>query len=56
MNIKNKLQLLFEDKKELSVVEIVSELNVSKQYVHRILNHFVESKQIESFNRKHFMG
>ena len=47
MNIKNKLQLLFEDKKELSVDEIVSELNVSKQYVHRILNHFVESKQIE---------
>ena len=47
MNIKNKLQLLFEDKRELSVDEIVSELNVSKQYVHRILNHFVESKQIE---------
>lgn len=47
MSIKNKLQLLFEDKKELSVDEIVSELIVSKQYVHRILNQFVESNKIE---------
>ena len=47
MSIKNKLQLLFRDKKELSVDEIVSELIVSKQYIHRILNQFVESNEIE---------
>lgn len=47
MSIKNKLQLLFENKKELSVDEIVSELNVSKQYIHRVLNLFVENNEIE---------
>ena len=47
MSFKNKIQSLFEDKKELSVNEIVSEINISKQYVHRILNQFVESNEIE---------
>ena len=47
MSFKNKIKSLFEDKKELSVNEIVSELNISKQYVHRILNQFVESNKIE---------
>ncbi len=47
MSFKNKIQFLFEDKKEWSVIEIVSELNVSKQYVHRVLNQLVENNEIE---------
>lgn len=47
MSFKIKIQSLFEDKKELSVNEIVSELNISKQYVHRILNQFIQSNEIE---------
>ncbi len=47
MNFKNKIQSLLEDKKELSVNEIVSELNISKQYVHRILNQLIENNEIE---------
>jgi hypothetical protein len=47
MNIKNKIELIFEDKIELSVNDIVSELNISNQYVHRILNQLVENNQIE---------
>lgn len=47
MSFKIKIQSLFEDKKELSVNEIVSEFNISKQYVHRILNQFIESNEIE---------
>lgn len=47
MSFKNKIQSLFEDKKELSVNEIVLELNVSKQYVHRILNQLIENNEIE---------
>lgn len=47
MEFKNKIKELFQDKKELSVNEIVSEFNISKQYVHRILNQFIESNEIE---------
>lgn len=47
MNFKNKIQSLLEDKKELSVNEIVSELNISKQYVHRIINQLIENNEIE---------
>ena len=47
MNFKNKIQSLFQEKKELSVPEIVSELNISKQYVHRILNQLLENNEIE---------
>lgn len=47
MNFKNKIQSLLEEKKELSVNEIVSELNISKQYVHRILNQLIENNEIE---------
>jgi len=46
MNFKNKIQSLLEEKKELSVNEIVSELNISKQYVHRILNQLIENNEI----------
>ena len=38
MNFRNKIKALFEDRHELTVVDIVAELNVSKQYVHKILN------------------
>ena len=38
MGFKNKVKLLFEERQELTVVEIVAELNISKQYVHKILN------------------
>jgi phosphoribosylpyrophosphate synthetase len=47
MNFKNKIEILFEERKELSVVEIVSYLSVSKQYVHKILNQLVENNTIE---------
>ena len=38
MNVKNKIELLFDEKIELSANTIASELNISNQYVHRILN------------------
>jgi hypothetical protein len=47
MSFKNKIEILFKEKKELSVIEIVSYLNVSKQYVHRILNQLLENDFIE---------
>ena len=47
MNVKSKIELLFEEKIELSANTIVSELNISNQYVHRILNQLVDSNQIE---------
>lgn len=47
MNVKNKIELLFDEKIELSANNIVSELNISNQYVHRILNQLVESNKIE---------
>jgi DNA-binding MarR family transcriptional regulator len=47
MNIKNKIEILFDEKIELSVNNIVSELNISNQYIHRILNQLVERNKIE---------
>ncbi|WP_395066110.1 hypothetical protein [Flavobacterium sp.] len=47
MDFKNKIKGLFQEKKELSVNEIVSEFTISKQYVHRILNQLVENNEIE---------
>lgn len=47
MNVKNEIIALFEQKIELSVNTIVSELNISNQYVHRILKQLVESNAIE---------
>ncbi|WP_309607827.1 hypothetical protein [Flavobacterium sp.] len=47
MSFKNKLQSFFEEKKELSVNEITTEFNISKQYVHRVLNQLVENNKIE---------
>ena len=38
MNFRNKIKLLFEERQELTVVDIVAELSISKQYVHKILN------------------
>jgi phosphoribosylpyrophosphate synthetase len=47
MNVKNKIELLFDEKIELSANTIASDLNISNQYVHRILNQLVESNKIE---------
>ncbi len=47
MNFKSKIQSLFKAKKELSVNEIVSDLHLSKQYAHRILNQLVETNEVE---------
>ncbi len=47
MNVKNKIELLFEEKIELSANTIASELNISNQYVHRILNQLVGNHQID---------
>jgi hypothetical protein len=47
MSIRNKIELLFEQKIELRVSDIVSELNISNQYVHRILNQLVDNNLIE---------
>ena len=51
MNIKNKIEILFEEKIELTANTIASELNISNQYVHRILNQLVESNKIERIGR-----
>jgi predicted ArsR family transcriptional regulator len=47
MKIKEKIVLLFEQKKELTVSEIVNELFVSKQMVHLVLNNLMENDFIE---------
>jgi phosphoribosylpyrophosphate synthetase len=47
MKIKEKIVLLFEQKKELTVSEIVNELFVSKQMVHLVLNNLLEINFIE---------
>jgi phosphoribosylpyrophosphate synthetase len=47
MNVKNEIISLFDQKIELSANTIVSELNISKQYVHRILKQLVERDEIE---------
>jgi hypothetical protein len=51
MTVKEKIIALFESKKELSVIEIVNELFVSKQMVHLILNNLVETGFIQKFGR-----
>lgn len=47
MNVKNEIISLFDQKIELSANTIVSELNISSQYVHRILKQLVERNEIE---------
>lgn len=47
MNVRKNIENLFEQKIELSANTIVSELNISNQYVHRILKQLVESNAIE---------
>ena len=47
MNVKDKIELLFEQKIELSVNDIVQELSISNQYVHRILNQLVDNNSID---------
>ena len=47
MNVKDKIELLFEQKIELSVNDIVQELSISSQYVHRILNQLVDNNSID---------
>lgn len=47
MNFKNQIENLFEEKIELSVLEIVSNLNISKQYAHKILIQLVENDFVE---------
>ena len=47
MNFKNKIENLFQEKKELSVLEIVSNLNISKQYAHKILIQLLENDFVE---------
>ena len=51
MTVKEKIILLFEQKKELSVTEIVNEILVSKQMVHLVLNNLVEINFIEKIGR-----
>ena len=47
MNFKNKIENLFQEKIELSVLEIVYNLNISKQYAHKILILLVENDFVE---------
>ena len=47
MNFKNQIENLFQEKIELSVLEIVSNLNISKQYAHKILILLVENDFVE---------
>lgn len=51
MTIKEKIIQLFEERKELSVTEIVNDLLVSKQMVHLVLNRLVETDFIEKIGR-----
>ncbi len=46
MSVKDKIIALFNQKNELSVVEIVTLLDVSKQFVHRVLNSLLDEKLI----------
>lgn len=47
MNVLEKIEILFLTKKELSVNEIINELNISKQYVHRVLSKLLENNKID---------
>lgn len=49
MNIRDKIHHLFIDNQELTVPFIVDALSVSKQYVHRVLNDFLEEGIVEKF-------
>lgn len=51
MKAKEKIIQLFENRKELSVTEIVNEISVSKQMVHLVLNALVENNFIEKIGR-----
>jgi hypothetical protein len=51
MTVKEKIIQLFEERKELSVTEIVNEILVSKQMVHLVLNSLVENNYIEKIGR-----
>jgi hypothetical protein len=51
MTVKEKIIHLFEERKELSVTEIVNEIFVSKQMVHLVLNTLVETNYIEKIGR-----
>lgn len=49
MVTKDKILNLFDEKKELTIVSIVDELNVSKQYVHRIIIKLLDAGIINKY-------
>ncbi|MCA6421314.1 MAG: hypothetical protein IM568_00680 [Flavobacterium sp.] len=51
MTTKEKIIHLFEIKKELSVTEIVNEINASKQMVHLVLNTLIDNNFIDKIGR-----
>jgi predicted transcriptional regulator len=51
MTTKEKIIQLFEIKKELSVTEIVNEINASKQMVHLVLNTLIDNNFIDKIGR-----
>jgi len=51
MTVKEKIIQLFEERNELSVVEIANELLVSKQMIHLVLNQLMESNEVEKFGK-----
>lgn len=51
MTAKEKIIQLFEIKKELSVTEIVNEINASKQMVHLVLNTLIDNNFIDKIGR-----
>lgn len=51
MDIKSKIFNLFKERKELSINEILDEISVSRQFIHRVLNDLMESNFIEKFGK-----
>ncbi len=51
MDIKAKIYNLFKERRELSINEILDEISVSRQFVHRVLNDLVDSNAIEKFGK-----
>ena len=51
MDIKSKIYTLFKERKELSINEILDEISVSRQFVHRVLNDLIDSNTIEKFGK-----
>ena len=51
MDIKSKIYTLFKERKELSINEILDEISVSRQFIHRVLNDLMESNFIEKFGK-----